>query len=354
MTDEIKEKIAWEVIRTLVTRFDSFPENAANNRNAPFHEAFLKAFADKLEGKVSDIPFFISLSSWLHGLNTTLGQSFFENIAHILSGGEKREYTSKKLGNLTITKSKKAKINQIITQLSNGQRSPSLEEENRLIFDTDFENDEKVNALDFSADVFFEDEDKIVAIELKTVKPNSGEMRGEKHKILEGKAALFNLYQGRKEVLFYIGFPFDPTSDEPTSFNKTRFLDSIINMTKFFDPKETLVARELWDLLAGEQNTMVSILKIINTISTTQFLKKYRFLNNTKNREYSKERYIELLREWFLFSEINLIENDFKIYNKIKGSNRLIRLYNQKPFNEEGKYNFKRYSTLIELVSNNT
>jgi len=117
MTNEVKEKISLEIIKTLVKRFELFPENASNNRNAPFHEAFLKAFADKLEDKVPDIPFFISLSSWLHGLNTTLGQSFFENIAHILSGGEKREYTSKKLGNLSITKTQQEIINKIITDL---------------------------------------------------------------------------------------------------------------------------------------------------------------------------------------------------------------------------------------------
>ena len=77
LSNEQKEKISIEVIKTLVTRFESFPEDASNNRNAPFHEAFLKAFSDKLDEKVSDTPFFISLSSWLQGLNTTLGQTFF-------------------------------------------------------------------------------------------------------------------------------------------------------------------------------------------------------------------------------------------------------------------------------------
>ncbi|MDB5227805.1 MAG: Type site-specific deoxyribonuclease [Bacteroidota bacterium] len=92
--DIIKEKISIEVIKVLVTRFESFPEDASGNRNAPFHAAFLNAFADKLDGKVPDTPFFISMSSWLHGLNTTLGQVFFEKVAHHLSNGEKREYTS--------------------------------------------------------------------------------------------------------------------------------------------------------------------------------------------------------------------------------------------------------------------
>ena len=198
MTYEIKEEIALEVIKTLVSRFESFPKDASQNRNAPFHEAFLKAFADKLDDKVSDIPFFFSLSSWLHGLNITLGQSFFENVAHIISGGEKREYTSKKLGNLQVSRNQKNQINQIITDLSNNLRSANINEENDLIFSNE-SSAVMVNAIDFSADVFFEDDEKIVAVELKTVKPNSGEMRGEKQKILEGKTALYNKYHGKED-----------------------------------------------------------------------------------------------------------------------------------------------------------
>jgi hypothetical protein len=59
LSNKQKEKISIEVIKTLVTRFESFPEDASNNRNAPFHESFLRAFSDKLNGKVSDTPFFI-------------------------------------------------------------------------------------------------------------------------------------------------------------------------------------------------------------------------------------------------------------------------------------------------------
>jgi len=114
LTNKQKEKISIEVIKTLVSRFENFPEDASNNRNAPFHEAFLKAFSNKLENSVSNVPFFISLASWLHGLNTTLGQSFFENIAHILCNGEKREYTSKKLGNKQITIQQQSTITEII------------------------------------------------------------------------------------------------------------------------------------------------------------------------------------------------------------------------------------------------
>lgn len=185
LNDSIKEKIAIEVIKTLVVRFENFPEDASKNRNAPFHKAFLSAFSDKIENNVSDIPFFISLSSWMHGLNTTLGQTFFENIAHHVSQGEKREYTSKKLGNLKITQKQRDNISQIIADLSTSSKLPDLERENSLIF-SDF-NSPIINSMDFSADVFMEDDKSVTAIELKSVKPNSGEMKGEKQKYWKAK-----------------------------------------------------------------------------------------------------------------------------------------------------------------------
>ncbi len=349
LTNKQKEKISIEVIKTLVTRFDNFPEDASNNRNAPFHEAFLNAFSDQLNGKVSDTPFFISLSSWLHGLNTTLGQNFFENIAHHLCNGEKREYTSKRLGNLKITQSQRNHISQIIADLSNTTSTPNLANENNLLYAN--YNDAVINAMDFSADVFIEDTNTITAIELKSVKPNSGEMKGEKQKILEGKAALYRQFPG-KQIHFYMGFPFDPTinpaTDAVTNFDKSRFLGSIINMTKYFDSNETLVASELWNKLSGQPNTMEEILEIINTISTTSFLNKFQLL--TDNTKRLSPEYRNQLNEWNLFSELELINSNSTLIQNIRSDTTLTRIYNKIAFDKKGNYNTDRYSTLKQLI----
>ena len=349
LSNKQKEKISIEVIKTLLTRFENFPEDTSNNRNAPFHEAFLNAFSDKLNGKVSDTPFFISLSSWLHGLNTTLGQIFFENIAHHLCNGEKREYTSKRLGNLSINQSQRNHISQIIADLSNSTSAPNLCNENNLLCRN--YNDAIINSMDFSADVFFEDSNKITAIELKSVKPNSGEMKGEKQKILEGKAALFKLFPS-KQINFFIGFPFDPTvnpaNESVTSFNKIRFLDSIINMRKFFDPDETLVASELWNFLSGQSNTMEELLEIINIISTTSFLNKFHLLTDNTKRQLPEYR--DQLVEWNLTSELELVDNNKIIFQRIKNDKNLIRIYNKTAFDSKGNYCNDRYSSLKELI----
>ena len=64
--------------------------------------------------------------------------------------------------------------------------------------------------MDFSADVFIEDTNTITAIELKSVKPNSGEMKGEKQKILEKKIEIAvenrDILKWLFAVLFAIGF----------------------------------------------------------------------------------------------------------------------------------------------------
>jgi len=338
-----KQQIAVTVIKVLLKRFETFPLDASNNRNAPFHEAFLKAFKDNFKNKVSDVPFFISLSSWLHGLNTTLGQTFFEKVAHILSNGEKREYTSKKLGNLKIYQSQKDKINVIMTELSNSERSPNLEQENNEIFSVN--NGNLTNAIDFSADVFIEDNNSITAIELKSVKPNSGEMKGEKQKILEGKTALKETFPD-KEIYFYMGFPFDPTNNSMTGYNKIRFLSSIINMTKFFDPAETLIASELWDKLSGETKTMEQILEIINTISTPDFMEKFQFLQNNSNR--NNPQYQQILAKWFLFSEIELLKKDSQITKIIRADKKLQKTYHQQLFSGD-EYNWQRTNELLKL-----
>lgn len=349
-----KELIAREVINTLVSRFDNFPDESSINRNAPFHDAFLKAFADKLQYKVSDTNFMISLNSWLHGLNTTIGQNFFENVAHHLCDGEKREYTSGRLGIQEIPLRLKNKIDEIHTSFGENTNKPNLLEENsaiKHILDNLNNNDKIVHSTDFSTDVYFETEENIIAIELKSVKPNSGQMKLEKLKILEGKSAL--MYKNpNKNVCFYIGFPFDPTVDisaeNPCSYNKTRLMDSVISLNKYFAPEEVLIASELWNLLSGSNGTMEEILEIINTIATPQFMDKFTYLLENRNR--NKARYREILDEWYLKSEIELLDRDEEINQAISGNTTLNRVYNKTPFNNKGIYNSDRYYKLINLI----
>jgi hypothetical protein len=340
----IKQQIAIQVIRTLYRQFEKFPEDVSGNRNAPFHEAFISAFSDKLKGNVSSIPILISLSSWLHGLNTSLGQSFFEKTAHILSGGEKKEFTIGKKNNLSIEQSQKDTAIQIITDLTNGNKTPSLSGENTLIFQTPSTSN-LVEGTDFTADVFCECPTEIVCIEIKTVKPNKGVFKVEKQKILEAKAALKLKYQ-EKEIKYFLAFPFDPLSDTPCGYDKKHFMEYSIGFTKYFDEAEILLAGELWDYLSGVPNTMEAIIEIINTIATPNFLNEFAFLNEPKNRKAQEQDYLDLLKKWFLFQEHELVSKEKYIVPKLT-TKKLQSLYSQSCFTEDGQYKWQRVQTLL-------
>lgn len=347
ITNNIKQQIAIQVIRTLYNQFEKFPEDISNNRNAPFHEAFLNAFSDKLQDKVASVPIFISLSSWLHGLNTSLGQSFFENVAHILCGGEKKEFTTNRKNNLSIEETQKTAIAKIITDLSNDNIKPSLDIENKEIFDLP-KTHNLIEGTDFTADVFFENTAEIVCVEIKTVKPNKGVFKVEKQKILEAKASLKLRYPD-KEIKYFLAFPFDPLSDVPCAYDKKRFMDYSVGFTKYFDEKEILLSSELWDFLAGNQNTMQEILDIINTIATPNFINELEFLSENKHKTTKRTEYLALLEKWFLYQEKEMIEKENQILLFLNDKT-IQNIFNQNCF-KNGEYKLERVRILLALLS---
>ncbi|MBT3730018.1 TdeIII family type II restriction endonuclease [bacterium] len=347
MNDLKKEKIAIETIKVLRSRFESFPEDSSNNRNAPFHEAFIGAFRDKFEeNQITDISYLVSLSSWLHGLSTTLGQNFFENTAFILSDGYKKGFTEKENNRLQITQGQKNAVDEIFTDLKNSNNSPNLNEENEIILGAN-NTSRKLEAKDFTVDVFIESDDTILAVELKSVKPNKGEMGGEKHKILEAKAALQNTYPN-KTISYFIGFPFDPTDSDGAGYDKSRFLNNLIDGKRYFAEDETLVAEELWTKLSGENDSMSIILEIINKVATPEFMNKYNYILDYEKRTSDPEGYEEQLQEWMLYREIRLFNNSDKIINA--GEN-IIRKFNKPLFKKNGEYDMDRYSELEEIIN---
>lgn len=339
-----KERIALEVIKTLKSRFDNFPEDASDNRNAPFHEAFLEAFRLKIEKHVTDIPIFVSLSSWMHGLNTTLGQSFFENCAHILCDGEKREFT-----NLLISANQQNTVNEIITSLKNKKQKPALDRENEFLFNSSEEPTHSIQ--NFTADVYFEDDDQIVAIELKTVKPNSGIFKGEKEKILYAKAGLKNKFS-QKDIYYFIGFPFDPLNETKCGYNKERFFNYGIDFKKFFDSNEVLLADELWDFLSEEKGTMEAILEIINSISKPDFMEKYDFINDYEKLLVDSDRYKKILQEWYLNRDYKIATNIESLLKKGSNNKSIKRILKQKMFDKKGLHKENRTISLLEFLNN--
>jgi hypothetical protein len=165
---------------------------------------------------------------------------------------------------------------------------------------------------------------------------------------LQAKAALYNEFT-EKEIKYYIGFPFDPTSNTPTGYDKSRFLYSLIDCRKYFALDEVLLSSELWDFLSGDTDTMEQILDIINAIATPEFMNKYNYLNENNNRLNDIENYNDLLEEWFLFGEIELLNNNNIILQEIRHNSRADRTFKQ-PIFKNGEYNSTRYDFLKNVI----
>ncbi len=264
LTQDQKNRISEVVKDILLRRIENFPEIGAEIRNSPFHTAFLECFHNRLRSLNMETPYLVAIASWLHGLNTSLGTGF-ENISHILSGGYKRKFTN--AYRLQVKRGQSDHIEAIIRDLKAGTHLPNVERENNLVFNFDKHDNDETDSLPFTVDTYIERDSEIIAIELKSVRPNSGEGRGEKQKILYGKAAL-KLQNPSKNIKFLVGFPFDPTSLTPTGYDKNRFFNYLIEFKKFFSQSEVLIASEFWDFLSGSNNTMEEILDVITETVT--------------------------------------------------------------------------------------
>ena len=273
-----------------------------------------------------------------------------------MSGGTKRTFPK---GILKISSAQNQKITDIISELKSGTRSPNLSQENQEIYQN-YRN-QNMDCPGFTVDNYIENTDEIVAIEIKSPRPNSGEMKGEKQKILYAKAGLKNKYPN-KTIHYLIGFPFDPFSDpsEETESDKDNFISSNVEFSKFFSVDEILLGEEYWNKLFPNSNTMEEILVIIRNIATEDFLDKFRFINSPLNYVSDPNNYTEILERYSLNKEIEILE----IYNQVSNSDivtnqekkrlktKIKRKFSGKVFrisNDACKYNNERYESIKTL-----
>ena len=204
-----------------------------------------------------------------------------------------------------------------------------------------------VTGTNFTADCYFEDEESVVAIELKSVRPNSGETRGEKQKILKAKAALRIMYPNKK-VSYFFGFPFDPTANTDTGYCKEKFMSNMIEFPKFCDKDEILIADGLWSYLSGEANTMQELLDLIRSIASANFMDDFKFLANPNNLLQQTTKYMEIASRWSLEDEVIIA----KAIDNLKSSTDKSAQKNiyLPSFDSNGQYNERRKDILLSSL----
>jgi hypothetical protein len=122
-----------------------------------------------------------------------------------------------------------------------------------------------------------------------------------------------------------------------------------VGFKKYFDENEFLIASELWDFLSGEDNTMETIIEIINNIATTKFLEIFEYINNFENAENDKEKYLKSIEKWFLYSNCRIVNNLSPLKNISLQDIKLQRILNQTLFDNSINYRFDRIQKLQSI-----
>lgn len=77
---------------------------------------------------------------------------------------------------------------------------------------------------------------------------------------------------------------------------------------------------------------------------------KYVFINNQTNFQKNPERIRKILKDWFLYRELNICQNIDLIIEIAKKNKRIYRVLNQTLFNEKGEYRESRANTLSTII----
>ena len=94
---------------------------------------------------------------------------------------------------------------------------------------------------------------------------------------------------------------------------------------------------------------MQQILEIINAIATPELLDKLNYVKQSSNRPVDPNKYRDTLMEWFLHSEVYLVDNHDDLVDRLQ-TRADRRIFRQSVFNGQGKYNIYRYTHLSKLL----
>jgi hypothetical protein len=184
----------------------------------------------------------MAVFSFVHSVNTMLGQSIFEKVAEIIAAPHfdiaKAQYRFEGY----VTSDAILEIEDIVTGLRN-QRITANEptEDRRMQICADLgELQPKRKA---KCDFFAQKGDIEYYFELKTVKPNIDVFTAVKRKLLEWKAMRYNAAEGIA-VKAFACLPYNPEAPNPYARWTLQGLFDISN--------ELLVAEDFWDYLGGK------------------------------------------------------------------------------------------------------
>ena len=182
--------------------------------------------------------------SLVHSVNTSLGQSIYENVAAKLAGPRFNSVETQFSAGDEISLRAQGVIQEILNGLSRGKQADKSEEVERI---RDVCDKGKISQTrHVKVDLFVRDDRGVVyLIEVKTVKPNKAGFADIKKQLLSWIAS-YLLHDPLIDVRSYVAFPYNPYHPEPYA----RW--TVGSMLDWSD--EVLVAEDFWDFIGGEDS----------------------------------------------------------------------------------------------------
>ncbi len=195
----------------------------------------------------------MALFSFIHSVNTMLGQSIFEHVGKIIAKSESKQAIDQYRELEGYISSKAVlKIDQIMRDLRAAKRRPDKEEETREVLSVASKG-YLGRKLKKRVDLFVETREGIeYYFELKTAKPNINEFTGIKKQLLDW-IAMRGSVNPDVNIKTIVAIPYNPYEPEPY---ERWTLQGLFDLEQ-----EVLVGKEFWNLLGGER-TYEDLLKV--------------------------------------------------------------------------------------------
>ncbi len=198
----------------------------------------------------------VALFSFIHSINTSLGQDFFEDTAMIVARPHFARVVKQYSPGKAISSDAQRVIQTLIDGLANGRMLPNKANEvsQVLAVARSGTTEETETPL---VDLFLESSNgDEYYIELKTVKPNKEDFKGFKKTLLDW-VAIRGKENPAAKIHTLLAFAYNPNDPKPYHW---------MTSAKMLDGKnDLLVAEEFWNFLGGE-NTYQNLLDVFEQV----------------------------------------------------------------------------------------
>ena len=173
--------------------------------------------------------------SIIHSIQTSLGMSMHEQVSKIIALTKFDEAHTQWPSDIMVAKKRVTKIEEILTQVTNGTRKPNrLTEQDEIL---SIKNDDLVKKKTESiVDVYLRRNNDEFYFDIKTVKPNKTGFNSHKKRILTWIA------RANKPITSAIVFPYNPY--HPKAYKGIGF--------DIMSPDDVMIGKDYWDFLGGK------------------------------------------------------------------------------------------------------